>query len=248
MKPILVGEDNPFGGPPHHALWCEPRRSAGGRLCYNILGLASEREYIRGFDRANLCRGKWSAAEASKYASELEHSHRTLILLGAKVCHAFGYNFEPFTVKRKFTSASAEVVIGTPHDEWTFVLLPHPSGRNHLWNEPGSYWRARLLLTKVGALPVPPSPTRMPPTRREWIELHSDDHPPTIDTTTKRPAYCENCGKLAQGTWCDDCGSYDTGWRRCTVCGNSFKGVKDADPVEKLCSPECAHAYHADIE
>lgn len=154
MKPLLVGEDNPYGSDPRYALWCMPRHSAGGRLCYDILGVKDQIDYVRRFDRANLCLGKWSAKEATARAGELQRSHRTLILLGAKVCSRFGYAFEPFTIKQKTTSAAAAVLLGVPYEEWTFVLLPHPSGRNRMWNQPGAIERAREILKAAGALPA----------------------------------------------------------------------------------------------
>jgi hypothetical protein len=52
---------------------------------------------------------------------------------------AFGLEFRPFTVM---------AMVG----RWRAVLLPHPSGRNLLWNAPGAFERARALLAEVGVL------------------------------------------------------------------------------------------------
>jgi hypothetical protein len=108
----------------------------------------SVKDYIRGFERANLCAGEWSMREAREAAREIgsramtEQSGRTWILLGSKVCAAFGVDYLPFT----WLSTAKTVV------------LPHPSGRARAWNEPGAFDRAREVLTRAGVLPLPPHP------------------------------------------------------------------------------------------
>lgn len=136
MKPLLVGEANPYGADPYYALYCEPPTSAGGRLCRKVLGL-EPREYLSRFDRANLCVGKWDVCMARSRAHELtrapvEHSH--FVLLGAKVTRAFDVEFRPFTA------------------HGMFVVLPHPSGLCRAWSEPGAFERARAVLREAGVL------------------------------------------------------------------------------------------------
>ncbi len=128
MKPLLVGELNPYGADPRYALFPYPERSAGGRLCHKILA-THRADYLRSFDRVNLCTGKWTVAAARERATELRCAPRPTILLGVKVCNAFGVAFHPF-----------EVVDG-------YLVLPHPSGLCRLWNEPGAYDRARAAVT-----------------------------------------------------------------------------------------------------
>jgi hypothetical protein len=41
----------------------------------------------------------------------------------------------------------------TYRPEEDIVLLPHPSGRNLMWNDPGIVERARHLLRGAGILP-----------------------------------------------------------------------------------------------
>lgn len=138
-KPLLVGELNPYGADQRYALYPSPRRSAGGRLCYDVLGLLPM-EYFRTYDRANLCTGKWSTPAAGSKAFDLEvQGYDRLILLGAKVSKAFSVPFLPFTVQDGK------------------LVLPHPSGLCRLWNEPGAYERAREAVR--GYLAVDENPT-----------------------------------------------------------------------------------------
>lgn len=127
---LLVGENNPYGNDPRYALYCLPLNSAGGRLQRLVLGLRFSR-YLE-LERVNLCSGKWSVpaarAAAALYAPTAE---RVPVLLGAKVSAAFGVPFVPFT----------RTEMG--------VVLPHPSGRCTIWNEPGSVARARAVLAEV---------------------------------------------------------------------------------------------------
>jgi len=138
-KPLLIGEANPYSGNPKLALFPWPASSAGGRLCRVVLGLAP-RQYIRWFDRVNLCAGEWNAREAREAAKQIFvdrfKPERVNVLLGAKVARAFGYDFEPFLVERGSCGS--------------VVILPHPSGRCRTWNEPGAVDRAREALRKSG--------------------------------------------------------------------------------------------------
>lgn len=99
MKPLIVGELNPFDGDPRYALFPYALSSSGSRLCA-ILGLC-ERDYLRRFDRANLCVGTWDTAAARVVARRiLKQRRRVLVLLGEKVATAFFGEFEPFSVGR----------------------------------------------------------------------------------------------------------------------------------------------------
>ncbi len=145
MKPLLVGECNPYGSEPYFALYPYPVNSAGWRLCRLVLGISRHR-YLREFDRANLCAGrKWDLAEARGRATELlagarpanfaSAARRTYVLLGKRVCDAFGVPFRPFTSTRP-----------------GILVLPHPSGRSRGWHGVESWERARRLLIAAGAL------------------------------------------------------------------------------------------------
>ena len=147
MKPLLVGEANPYGGDPDYALFPFPENSAGGRLCHKVLDL-SRREYLELFDRVNLCPTKWRVREARSRAVEILEADRgaprAYVLLGRKVQEAFGVGHDPFSHFR-----SLRVLPGPQ----VFVVLPHPSGRCRAWNAPGSFERARAVLREAGALP-----------------------------------------------------------------------------------------------
>jgi uracil-DNA glycosylase len=135
VRPLLVGESNPYGASPEFALYPLPEHASGARLA-RILGL-SRTQYLRAFDRVNLLQcSKWSARLAREAASLLDAtrpSEQVFVLLGARVCSAFGGTGESL----------CEVRTGCGR---TAVLLPHPSGRNRVWNEPGTVERARALV------------------------------------------------------------------------------------------------------
>lgn len=127
-KPLLVGELNPYGTDPSYALFPLPEYASGGRLA-KIFGLRRT-EYLQKFDRVNLCTGTWSMPEAKKAAAMLlVNEKRPLVLLGKKVATAFGYPHA-----------------GSFNKLDNLVFLPHPSGLNRLWNEPGAIPRVRELM------------------------------------------------------------------------------------------------------
>lgn len=137
VKPLLVGEANPYGGDPHFALYPAPDGCSGHRLCKLILKMRRA-DYLREFERRNLCPHNWNMREAREHAAELRTWRAPLILFGAKVARAFDFNpFEPFTL----TNGGRE---------WDKTLvLPHPSGLCRTWNEVGAFEKARELVAKV---------------------------------------------------------------------------------------------------
>lgn len=144
LKPVIVGEANPYGGDPYFAMYPSPERSSGHRLCRLVLEM-DEDEYLDRFERVNLCHREWRIKEARERAKTL--IKRDLILLGSKVCGAFGVPYAPFC--------------HTEHKYGVVVVLPHPSGRCMAWNEFGAFERARdcvlealpELANAVGVLP-----------------------------------------------------------------------------------------------
>lgn len=145
MKPLLIGEANPYGADPSFALYPRPERASGHRLCTLVMGLR-ETEYLRNFDRVNLCPEKWSAP-TSRFSAQriMAGDHQKIVLLGAKVTGAFGFKFEPFTM---IEPHAPETV---PNGK-TYVILPHPSGLNRMWGKPGAYDQARQILRAAGVL------------------------------------------------------------------------------------------------
>lgn len=141
---VLVGESNPYGDDPRYALYPEPERSAGGRLCRVVLGLGVK-EYIRHFRRVNLLTSaRWSAPLAREAAERLTDVAKVdgvpLVLLGAKVCAAFGVDYDPGS------TGSVSALFGR---EWRYAVLPHPSGMCRAWNLLGTVCRARAAVRVV---------------------------------------------------------------------------------------------------
>ena len=159
MKPLLVGEANPYQSDPRlaqrYALYPDPPHCAGWNLCHKILQL-SEGEYLSRFDRVNLCHRNWSVIEARKKAVEVSSDERTFVLFGAKVTRVFAWmlghedNFNPFTWHEESHRVGP---LETPtHVVRRYLVLPHPSGLSRAWNEPGAYERARSVLREAGVL------------------------------------------------------------------------------------------------
>lgn len=143
-KPLLVGMNNPYGADPRYALFPYPERSAGGRLCREVMQLSANR-YLNSFQRVNLCTGAWSLKAARARATELMATRdptQSFVLLGEKVCCAFDVPFEPYSV---------QWLDGT-EEGGAVVVLPHPSGLNRMWNEPGAFDRARRILMEAKVL------------------------------------------------------------------------------------------------
>ncbi len=131
---LIVGEDNPYGFSPRMALLHLPRNAAGNRLREHM-GL-TDVQYMH-LPKINLCPEKWSTKVAREVATVIAQREdiRCVIMLGAKVKKAFGCEHIAFF-------DCTEPTNNTP----IFISLPHPSGRNRIWNEPGARWKARDLL------------------------------------------------------------------------------------------------------
>lgn len=135
----FVGEVNPYHQDPRWALHPEPPYASGGQLC-RILGI-DPNTYLTLYSRLNLCRGEWSASAASDAAAEiLNERPLALVLLGRKVERAFfGRRGGPGYF------AAADV----PESLTRALVLPHPSGLNRMWNEPGTVTRARRAFRRL---------------------------------------------------------------------------------------------------
>jgi hypothetical protein len=122
----LVGESNPYGSDPDHALYPYPPGCSGARLCA-FLGLSDD-EYLGRFERRNLLsQARWSAPAARRAAAlllaEVGDGDR-LVLLGAKVAQAFRFDFRPLTIHDQ---AYAHLT-GGDQIHVRVLLAPHPSG------------------------------------------------------------------------------------------------------------------------
>ena len=133
VKPLLVGEANPYSRRPDDALLPWPEGASGHRLS-RLLGLSAD-DYVAAFERRNLCGMVWDTRRAREEAVRIEAGpHRVLVLLGSKVRAAFGVRRDPFTVDVTPT-------------ERVYVHLPHPSGRSREWHRVGAAALARRLVS-----------------------------------------------------------------------------------------------------
>ena len=146
-KILLVGESNPYGADPEYALYPLPEHASGGRL-QRILGLTMG-EYLRRHDRENLCVGPWSTPAARLAANAILNERIDergiakdgygLVLCGRKVTDAFrhpdGLEVEMF---------ECLLFRGVPA-----AILPHPSARNRIWNDPTNIEKARACYAQL---------------------------------------------------------------------------------------------------
>lgn len=125
---VLVGELNPYGSDPTYALYHLPRHASGNRLREH-LGL-TDNAYLA-IPRENLCTGTWSMKAARARAALVLEANDVVVALGARVASAFrGPSF--FEAMR--------------FGQTWLLVLPHPSGMNRMWNEPGLREMARSML------------------------------------------------------------------------------------------------------
>lgn len=149
MKPLLVGESNPYQPVDaseerlrRYALYPRPRTASGYRLM-QIIGV-DERTYLSAFDRIDLCHPKWSLPKAREVAARLVAEREegdAIVLLGSKVSQAFGQPFLSYAMRHARNGVR-------------LVMIPHPSPLCRLWHVPGAVDRAREVLRVTGVLPV----------------------------------------------------------------------------------------------
>ena len=121
-----------------------PRNSAGGRLMK--MSLLSPGQYLGRLLRTNLFyeySGDWDHEMARARARTI-HAQRTVdrvVLLGQRVGEAFG-----------FSAFFAHEV----RDDVHYVCIPHPSGRNRIYNEQNARVGARAAVQFAASLNVKP--------------------------------------------------------------------------------------------
>lgn len=135
MKPMLIGESNPYGSDPAYALYPHPEGSSGHRLATEILRMLVG-DYLAAFRRCNLSVGAWCLPEARIAAAAA--SGDRLILLGRRVCDAFELEYTPFRIHEQFGSGPRRLLV-----------LPHPSGLCRTWNDPMAAATARLVVASL---------------------------------------------------------------------------------------------------
>lgn len=153
---LLLGEDNPQSSDPRHALYPLPAGCAGSRLQDRILDVGMA-PYLATW-RTNLCSPRWSLSQARLRARALISRAAPwdiIIALGAKVAHVMGElttvgtrypKWTPFTVR---TAVNDGVNQDVPTPLLRVVYLPHPSGRNLVWNSGDAVSTARHLIREV---------------------------------------------------------------------------------------------------
>lgn len=149
---VLVGEHNPLRPEPRFALYPYPPRSAGGRLA-KVFDL-SVRAYLERFpDRRNLMPHEydvkhWKVKDARERAQAILRTttadHR-LVLFGKRVSEAFGVNFR----ENLFEARPMQLVCVTGCLGREVLVLPHPSGRCHEWNDKATAARARKAVEEM---------------------------------------------------------------------------------------------------
>lgn len=148
---LLVGEDNPYTDVPEMALHPDLKGAAGSRLA--LILETPPATFAAAFARVNLCAGGWDRAAAGAAADALFKeqalSGQPTILLGARVCRAFGLEFRSFSTFEAVRWLGLE---GGGGEALTMrgAILPHPSGRCRIWNEPAN--RAMAAATVAAAL------------------------------------------------------------------------------------------------
>lgn len=114
-----------------------PEGSAGGRLL--AISRMPVAAYLGRLRRANLCDGAFRAAPARDRAIELERRYRTIdaphvriVLCGRRVIDSFFPDDAAPDWFQKVILAGLE-----------YVGIPHPSGRNQMYNDPATVARVR---------------------------------------------------------------------------------------------------------
>lgn len=152
---LLLGEDNPQSAAPEYALYDYPPGCAGNRLRANVFGISSN-DYLAIW-RTNLCCPSWSLPAARARWTELAFSPgvpwNVIVLLGSKVAKvalppkALG-PFSTCRVAREVDRITYDHLRGpvVPFEGMRLIYLPHPSGRNLVWNEPRNRIAAQMLM------------------------------------------------------------------------------------------------------
>lgn len=141
---LIVGEDNPLSADPRYALYHEPAGCAGHRLQSSILGLFPRKSYLPIW-RTNLCVGGWRpdmAVDRARVLCRTGSPWKLVIMLGVKVSDAFAEATHVLV-----SPLDASGIIRGP--EIRLVHLPHPSGRNLVWNDRRKISAARSILGRL---------------------------------------------------------------------------------------------------
>lgn len=136
---LLVGEQPRPGGNPKLPLWPWPKNCAGERL-FRMSGMTMV-TYLTKVARVNMSREpvarwnkKWAERRAEFLLRGLPEDAR-VILCGSRARDAFGLS-EWFEMETFHTSLEDMRQDGGVGPRAKVVAIPHPSGRNELYNDP----------------------------------------------------------------------------------------------------------------
>ena len=140
MKILLIGQ-----APGRRGDSTEPLQGRIGEKLTALFGL-NEQQYLEQFDRMNVLdfwpgrsgKGdKFPIHDAKRMASNKSAnlSGRRILFIGIATASAFGFEYAPLKW-RKFNGGRA-------------AILPHPSGVNRWWNDPGNRKRASRFMMAI---------------------------------------------------------------------------------------------------
>ena len=134
LKPLLIGMAQSDGGRGRPLL---PSSDGGSGAADRLMRIANmdRDEYLASFRRCNLLpNGHWSGPRARLRGAKLMHELRgRVIVLGRQTWHALWL-------------PRVEFFGWVETGEARFILLPHPSGRNLLYNDRRNIEAARRIL------------------------------------------------------------------------------------------------------
>lgn len=134
MKPVLLGMNSKTG----EALALLPNTGAGARL-FEMSGM-SKKAYIEAFERINLLDDPVWDPGMGKYSARKMRERmkgRKIIVLGTQAWTALGLPKANWFEKK----------IDVDDTEW--YLIPHPSGKNLLYNKPAIRAKTTALIQSV---------------------------------------------------------------------------------------------------
>ena len=141
MRPLLIGMCNPLSDDPECDLYPYPEGSAGWRLWQMLPEGTTRAGYLRAFDRRNLLRARvWNQPAARAAVKDLLPAleGRMVIILGTQVRAAFGLlAVKPLQLARAVVPIVASTSSSQQFCTFEWAAVPHPSGRNRWYNEPG---------------------------------------------------------------------------------------------------------------
>jgi hypothetical protein len=153
VKPLLLGMCNPLSDDPEFDLYPYPEGSAGWRLWKMLPEGTTRAQYLDVFDRRNLLHQRtWDQKAAREAAVEIIASlafRPIIVVLGSQVRSALGLpNAEPLVLREDMASATR--VDGAACQAIVrWLPVPHPSGRNRWYNEPGNRERVGATLLEL---------------------------------------------------------------------------------------------------